>query len=276
MGGFELIAHLEVDWGGGRRWAVTPPLLCLLPGAGGNAALLGARTAGTKAVLSDCLRSGTLADFTMVPQPAGWPTAWYVGVDSSSALVKAAEAIGGHATALPRQCYRAHFGDLSSLLERRERSFSFSGFGAERLDPGTLRYRSVEAERVREPGCYRQKSRGTNVYWFVSDDGVIHYLDRWTATHAELGRLRARGEPTPDVVSYDPDTLRLRVDAQAQLPIPWARLAMVGTGLAPAMMKPSSGRWYQIFEGVEVNAYLDIKKSLGLPTSRAHLPRSSE
>jgi len=276
MGAFELLAHLEVDWSGGRRWTVTPPLLCLLPGAGGNAACLGARTDGMTAALADCIRGGILADFTTVPQPAGWPTAWYVGVDSSSALVEAAEAIGGHATALPRQCYRTHFGDLGSLLQRRAREFSYSGFGAERLDPGTLRYRAVEAEGVREPGCYRQKSRGTNVYWFVSDDGTIHHLDRWTATHAELGRIRAKGEPTPDVVSYDPNTLRLRVDAQAQLPTPWARLAMVSTGLAPATVKPASGRWYQVFEGVEVNAYLDIKKSLGLPASRAHLPRSSE
>jgi hypothetical protein len=275
MGNLELLAHLEVDWNGGRRWTVTPPVLCLLPGAGGNAVCLGARTRGTRAAIEDCVRDGVLAGFTMVSQPEGWPKAWYVGVEAWPALVEAAERIGGHATAHPRQRYLAHFGDLESLLRGRVKHFSYSGFGAEALELPTLRYRPVEAERIREPGCYRQKSRGMNVYGFVDDDGAIHHLDRWTATHAELARVRARGEATPDVVAYDPDTLRLKVDARAQLPTPWARLAMASTGLAPTTVKPGSGNWYQVFEGVEANAYRDIKNSLGLPASRTHLARSA-
>ena len=265
MGSFELLAHIEVDWVGGRRWSVTPPTLCMLRGGGGNAFLVGARTAGSKAAILECLSRGVAVDFVSHGQGETEPSAWYIGASSWSALETVAASLNGVATSRADQLYDDHYGDLEQMLDHHAVNFSHSGFQAERLDINELRFQGVGQDGVNQPGCYRQISQGRNVYWFVSENETVHRVNRWLAVHAELSRQRALGQQTPKVVGYDPESLRMRVDARAQLPIPWARVAMACTGLSPTMVKPTSGPWFQIFDGVEANVYRKIRDALNLP-----------
>jgi len=275
LGLLETLSHVEVDWDRGQ-WAVTPPVLSSLPGAGGNAVLFGSRSKGTWAALEQLASEGVLTSLKAVPQDMGAPSAWFVGCRSWRAIEAVANHLGAIPINRPRRHYQEHFGDIDSLLTKREKQFPYSGFQAERLNGEDLRYYAIDGPRARasgEPGCFRQLHSGKNAYWFVSDSGTIHRVDRWTATHAELLRLRSAGRPSADVVGWDQDSLRLLVLGQAQLPMPWARVAMACSGLAPQMIKPDSQPWYQIYEGVEPKVYLQIMKDLKLDRMKATVPR---
>jgi hypothetical protein len=263
----EILGHLEVDWATTGRWWTTPTVLNLAEGSGGNAAITGARTRATRTVLAREISSGTLASFASVDQGPGWPSAWFVGIASVTALAAAAEALSAVATNQAPYDYLKHLRDLITVLASAETAFPPSGIRAEELArDDSLRFVPCEVRYAQwPPGCFRQRSRGIDHYLFVDDDGTAHVTDRWVATHAELDRRRRNNLHAPTPVAWDPDTSRLSVWRNAQLPTAWARAAVLSTGLAPARIRLSNGQLIDRFEGVDVNTYREIVDSLRIP-----------
>jgi hypothetical protein len=86
------LAHVEVDWSGGR-WAVAPPVAVLLPASGGTVVLAGSRRMGAVDRLNDVVSIQTL------PGASGdnrlpTPTQVYLQADSMNDLIDGLEACG--------------------------------------------------------------------------------------------------------------------------------------------------------------------------------------
>jgi hypothetical protein len=266
----EVVGHIEVDWERSGRWAVTPAVLNLAVGAGGNAGLIGARTPATWRLLHGLKDEGSLEDVTLVPQPEPWPSAWFVGCDSTSGFIAAAERIGAVVSTRAHRAYIDQMGSLDDVLRSARQEFAPSGFQAERLEVGSrLRFAACEVRYAQwPPGCFRQKSRGIDRYIYVDADRVVHLTDRWIATHCELRRLRELGATGYVPLSWNSETEQLFCDRQAQLPLAWVRAAVLCTGLAPTQERPTGGAWRDIYDGVDAVTYMKIADSLEVPHMR--------
>ena len=151
-----------------------------------------------------------------------------------------------------RSLYEHHFGSLADLLGHSQREFKPSGFEAEVLDPISLFFeRSALPGQIDGPGCFRQPTHGSYRYYFVDDAGDTFSPDRWTAVHAELGRRRQHELPEASVLEYDRAAQRMAVSASAQLPLPWARVAVAASGRLPRRVADRAGTMVDIFDGIE-------------------------
>ena len=160
---------------------------------------------------------------------------WFVGILSTVALESAAESLDGVATNQAPLDFLEFLGDLDSLLGAAKILFSPSGIQAEELAHGeALRFLPCAVRYGQfPPGCFRQRSRGIDLYIFVDDNGTTYAIDRWLAIHAELDRRRRNGLRAKTPVAWDPTSNRLAVACNAQLPTAWSRAAILSTGLPP-------------------------------------------
>ena len=269
------MGHIDVDWDRSGRWAVIPPTLALIEGSGGNAVLLGARTGGTWQRLVELRRRGVVKDLMAVASSDAYPSTWFVGVASGDDLDSTAAELGGTAVTEPVWWALNHFADLRAIVESARARFVPSGFQAKTFDAPRLRF--VDAEVTKDdwpPGCFEQRSQGKHRYIFVNDNGERHILDRWVAVHAELDRCRRRGVAVPDVLTWDRRSQRMANLAGAQLPVQWARAAILCTGLPPHRATQAS--WTDIYEGVKVTLWKGFCEALAIPLVGEDLSRFDE
>ncbi len=272
LANLELMGHVEVDWPGGDGWSANPPALAHVAGSGGNAVLIGGRTTGTWTALEELFEQGVAASVKQIQNERDFPSSWFVGIHSTEVLTDIADQLGIVATTSLAYDYDNHFLGLDDILSVSIREYAGSGFQAERLDPITLRYQSADIRRGRwPPGLFRQLSAGRKQYIFIDDTEILHLLDRWTATHAELRRQESAGGHVPDVILYDFNLERMAVHVEARLPTQWARAALSGTGLPPHRHR-HNGRSFDVYEGVSPYLYNRIWKSLG----REGIPRQHD
>ena len=267
----EKLGHVDVDWDH-DRWAVVPTSLALIEGSGGNAVLLGARTAATWARLAALASVGLVKSVTALENGLGYPSSWFVGVSSGDNLDDITAEFGAKAVTRPVQTALNHFVGLYAVLSASTARFVPSGFQARKFDTQTLRFVDTEVSRdAWPPGCFEQRSRGRNRYLFVNDTGVRHLADRWIAIHAELDRCRRNGIPVPDVLLWDKRTERMANLSGAQLPVQWARAAILCAGVAPRRI--TSGTWTNIYEGVKITLWRRFCDALEIPRVQGDLSR---
>jgi len=268
----ELMGVVEVDWEQTGRWAANPPALCMVEGAGGSAALVGARTTGTWDQVQALITEGVVRGAKAVDNGGQYPSTWYLAFDSAAAFDTAAKALGAAALTDVPGGHLEFYATLPEVLEKSVARFLPSGFQPRRLSASTLRF--VEAEVRRDewpPGCFEQRSRGRNVYLFIDDDGTRHVLDRWMAVHAELDRSRRHGVVVPRVLTWDPRLQRMANLASARLPTQWARAAMMATALPPERV--TGGSWTDVYEGVKATVWKRMCDALRIPLADEDLSR---
>lgn len=262
----EQLGHVDVDWTTGRRWWVTPTLLVIVAGAGGRASVTGARSRGMLSELQRAFQAGEIPSLELVPQRVDAPSSWYVGFRSERDLTDIADRIGATVVGDVQRLYKEHFGTLSQVLESARREFNPSGFEAERLDPETLYFERMDGHgQLDLPGCFRQPSHGGYRYYFVDDRAAVYSPDRWTATHAELARRRKHGLAEGGLLAYDVRTHQMGVAAGAQLPLPWARVAVAASGRLPRRVAVSSTGNVDVFDGIEPLLFKQIIDALDAP-----------
>ncbi len=261
----ELSGHVEVDWVRTGRWSVNPPVLSLIEGAGGNAALIGARSRSAVSKLAQLVESDVIVALNVVEQGPASPTAVFVAAPSYKALDHAAHAIGAMAKTAVRLEYMNALVQLEDALAAATSEFTASGIQAKRFNVSALRFEPCEIRfSVWRPGCYEQMSYGLHRYLFVDGEGKLHNVDRWLAIHAEINRVRSEGEATVVPLSWSSETESLFCDARAQLPIMWARAAVFCSGLLPIRHKDGrDGHFVDEYRGVLGATYNRIRDSLG-------------
>ena len=263
LGGLELAGHIEVDWERTGRWSVNPPSLALPAGSGGNAALIGARNGGTRARIDELISHGIVDSFNAVAGSAHHASTWFVGCASLDKLSDAAVALGANVAVHPGPLLMDLFSDLDQALASSESEFTPSGFQARRLNVETLRFEPVDVKYARWPaGCFAQLSMGRQKYIYVDGDDRRYVCDRWIATHAEIRRQRRQGRSVPEVLWWDGRTRRMAVVSSAQLPTPWARAAILCSGLAPRRVETDP--WRDVYEGVPATMYRRFAEALEL------------
>lgn len=266
----ELSGHVEVDWVQSGRWWVAPPVLSFVEGSGGNAVLLGARSRETIRRLEGLRADGEIEALTFVAQGPASPTAIFVGVSSVAALMAAGAAIGAEPKTTVRLEYKDALAPLHEAVAAGASDYTASGIQAKRLDPVTLRFEPCEVRFGSwKPGCYEQMSYGLRRYLYVDDDGGLHNVDRWVAVHAELNRVRGSTAGVANPLSWAADSHSLFCDARAQLPIMWARAAVMCTGLLPLRWVHADGHQVDEYRGVPLTTYGAISRTLGYELQQA-------
>lgn len=266
----ELCGHVEVDWVRTGRWSINPPVLSQIEGAGGNAVLIGARSRSTIAALARLDAVEKFAAFTQVQQGVASPTAVFVAATSVESLGAAASAIGATAKTTVRLEYKDALLTLDDAIAAGADEYTASGIQARRLNVSTFRFEPCEIRfGTWRPGCYEQMSYGLRRYLYVDDDGALHNLERWLAVHAEINRSRRRGVNVAVPLSWAPKSESLFCDARAQLPIMWARAAVMCSGLLPIRHVAPDGHHVDEYRGVLASTYNTIRKTLGYPSQLA-------
>lgn len=267
----ELSGHVEVDWVRTGRWWVTPPVLSFVEGAGGNAVLLGARSPETLSELRRLEAAGGVRAVTIVPQGEGSPSAVFVGASSIADLASAGQAIGAAAKTTVRLEYKDALVPLQAAVAAGASEYTSSGIQAKRLNMATLRFEPCEVRfGYWTPGCYEQMSYGLRRYLYVDDQGGLHNLDRWIAVHAEINRAMGSTVGVTNPISWSPETQSLFCDARAQLPMMWARAAVMCTGLLPIRHADTAdGHYVDEYRGVLGTTYNRIRLTLGYEVQRA-------
>lgn len=268
----ELSGHVEVDWVHSGRWWVTPPVLSFVGGSGGNAVLIGARSHETVAILERLEANGEIQALSYVSQGPGSPTAVFVGVSSMEGLTAAARAIGASPRTTVRLEYKDALVSLEQVLAETVSEYTSSGIQARRFNVATLRFEPYEVRfgNWRTSGCYEQKSYGIPRYLYVDDRGLLHNLDRWIAVHAEIHRSRLSDSGVLNPLAWSPKSESLFCDARVQLPIMWARAAIMCTGLLPIRhLGAADGHYLDEYRGVLATTYNKIRLTLGYPAQSA-------
>jgi hypothetical protein len=264
----ELCGHIEVDWVRTGRWSINPTVLSQIEGGGGNSVLLGARSRSTLATLAKLEVAGEIAALTQISQGPASPTAVFIAASTSAALESAAKSIGGTFKTTVRLEYKNALLNLEDAIAGGASAYTASGIQAKRFNISTLRFEPIEVRFGGwKPGCYEQMSYGLRRYLFVDREGNLHNIDRWLAIHAEILRARESGLHVPVPLSWSLDSESLFCDARAQLPIMWARAAVMCNGLLPIRRVTSDGSYLDEYRGVLAATYTRIRDTLRYPTN---------
>lgn len=273
----EVSGHIEVDWVKSGRWWIAPPVLSFVEGASGNAVLLGARSRETIRRLQGLLAEGGIEALTWVNQGPASPSAIFVGVSSVADLAAAGAAIGAEPKTTVRLEYNDALAPLDVAIDAGSSDYTASGIQAKRLNPASLWFEPCEVRFGGwKPGCYEQLSYGLRRYLFVDQAGGLHNVDRWVATHAELNRVRGLTGSIAIPLSWSPDSQSLVCDARAQLPIMWARAAVMCTGLLPLRRVLPGNHHVDEYRGVPGTTYNAIRKTLGYELQAAPVSQGGD
>ena len=267
LGRLEQLGHVDVGWDSGQAWWIARPALVVCSGAGGRAVLTGARTRATMNALVRWKLDGRIPSLDVLAQPRTAPAA---GVRRLQERARTVRRRRGDRCA----CRDRRLPALSVALrdagrhvaERSTRvpSKRFRGGGAGRRDPAVRADRRPERDRAsrvlstadaRHHGVLvRRRRRGRLPRPTVGGD------PRRAPTAPTRARL-----PEQSVLEYDVRTQRMAVSSDAQLPLPWARVAMAASGRLPSHVRGTSGRLLEVFDGIEPVLYKEICDALGAP-----------
>jgi hypothetical protein len=226
-GTMAVLAHIEIDWVR-SRWCAAPPVLTILPFAGGRSLLTGARTRALLGALDE--ETSEIATMNVMSAPYAQPqapSAIYLVSESESDIEQLAIRLG--------ISYEFSVADrLSRLLPSLTSNGTASpggplarGFQVDKLRVDGLEWLAVES--VETPGLYRYNLYGRPDFRYVDLAGRSFAVDKATGTYLELSRNRHR------VLAFREDGVNgtLIVPVRAPLPTLQARAAALCSGLAP-------------------------------------------
>jgi hypothetical protein len=222
-----VLGHLEVDWVGGE-WCAAPPVLTIIPYAGGRALLTGARTR----TLLDRLAAETADDVTMnviyAPYPQSEaPAAIYLVAESETDIEGLARRLRIRYEYSVSERLSELLPSLTSYLSLSGGSPAARGFEVEKFSDRSLGWTAVESDQ--SPGLYRYNLYGRPEFRFVTSAGRSFTTDKAIGVFAELARTRRR------VIAFSNESPNgtLIVPVGVPLPVLHARAAAMCTGLAP-------------------------------------------
>ncbi len=208
------------------RWAVSPPVVTVVPGASVHAVIVGARTRLLQAALRERIESSQHLDLIERPQREG-PDAIYISCNDERELAKLAANVGGHYEYSVSERISQLLPALEDLLSAAAAPPPTSGYGTSLWQPDTNRFRAIE--RTDRPGLYRYEAYGTPQFRYTSDGQQYSDVDFSTGRYAELRRMGR------SVLVYLREAINglLVVPARADLPALHARSAILCSGLLP-------------------------------------------
>lgn len=221
------LSHIEVDWRRGT-WAAAPPVLTILPDAGGIALLTGARTR----TLVQELDRETSPEVTM---NVVWhrraqyeaPDAIYLSINDESDIEQLAERLRiAYEYSVADRLSRA-LPHMESILEIARSTPPPGGFEVMTLAIENLKWHGVQS--LSGAGLYEFILPGRSEYRFYDGD-TFYATDRPTGIYAELRRQDRH------VLVYKPEPRNgsLIVPLDAPLPVLQARAAAMCSGLDAA------------------------------------------
>jgi hypothetical protein len=228
------LGHIEVDWENGR-WAAAPPLLTILPSAGGHALLTGARTRALVDRLADATDDPCLY---MVQSPQRFaPSAILIACEDETNIERLAERLQIDYEFSVSDRFSELLPELDSYLALASAPRAPRGYGVARLELTTLEW--VDAEHDRAVGLYRYDAYGRPTYRLVAGQDETYKVDLAIGAWVALSRW---GE---NRLRYSEEDVNgtLAVPVATPLPTLHARAAALCSGLAPGRI--GNTLWYR-------------------------------
>jgi hypothetical protein len=220
------LGHLEIDWQA-SSWTAAPPVLTLLPSAGGHALLTGGRTRTLKDRLREEL-SKRVDLFAPDPHEQTLaPSAYLIASESERSILELADALQVRFTYSVSTQLARLLPSLDSYLSLAHSQRAPAGYGVQRFDPLSLNWSDAEDDfalgfyRYDAPQGprFRLVESRTSVFAVNRDLGVYAALSRWGESRMRYFAGTINGE--------------LEVPLRAPLPTLHARAAVLCSGLAP-------------------------------------------
>lgn len=227
------LGHLEVDWHHGR-WAVSPPLLTILPSAGAHALLTGARTRA----LMDRLTNAT-DDPRLYLTPCAQrlaPTAILIACEDETDIESLAERLGiGYEFSVSDRLSEL-LPELDSYLALASAMPAPRGYGVAQLDLHRLDWADAESDRA--PGLYRYDAHGRPAFRLLDGDEI--YAVDWA-----IGAWAALSRWGENKLLYREEAVNGTLVAPVGAPLPTlhARAAALCSGLTPG--RSGGDDWYR-------------------------------
>lgn len=255
-----VLAHIEIDWVR-SRWCAAPPVLTILPFAGGRSLLTGARTRALLAALDE--ETSEVATMNVMTAPYAQPqapSAIYLVSESEEDIEQLAVRLGIN--------YEFSVADrLSRLLPSLTSNATATpggplarGFQVDKLRVDGLEWIAVES--VETPGLYRYNLYGRPDFRYVDSPDRSFAVDKATGTYLELSRNRHK------VLGFREAAVNgtLIVPVRAPLPTLHARAAALCSGLAPTFDRTTLTMHYP-------NVPLTIAERIGSSLEQSPLHR---
>lgn len=247
------LSHIEVDWRS-STWAAAPPVLTVIPDAGGHALLAGARTRTLLQHLGSELSAEGVTDLFYDRRSQGdAPDAIFIAMNDESDVEQLASNLGvSYEYSVADRLSRV-LPSLNSVLSASRSTPPATGFEVKRFDARALRWRASTSFSA--PGLYTFLLPGYSEYRFRTSN-LTFAVDRATGIYSELRR------DNQNVLRYakEPRNGTLIVPLDAPLPILQARTAVMCSGLDAY---PIFGDRIRRFVNVPSRIAVRIAQSLG-------------
>ena len=263
------LGHLEMSWGDKATWCAAPPVLTMIPRSGGRALLTGARTrtlyepgAGSGAAAAGRLfeAADNLGLYVDEWSAAAGPTTAMIACESAGDAERLADALGIAYTYSVADQLAGMLPPLDAYARLWRPGELPRGFDAERFDFDELAW--YPTETTAESGLYRCRTWQTHVHAINSPMG-------WRRVPREIGIYEVLRWERRRVLSYDADTLDLKVPVHARLPILHARAAIMCSGRLPRFMR-EDGSPVLVYVNVSANVAAGIAAALAQELEMAH------
>ena len=230
------LGHVEVARGA-SKWAVTPPVITIVPGASVHAVVVGARTKQFLRHLSDAVDATQHLDLVNRSQSEG-PDVLYISCSDESFLTALSKRVGAQYEYSVGERLSHLLPDLPRILQSSAAPPPAVGYGVGRWDPDSNRFLLTDKTNI--PGLYRYEVYGAAQFRFCPEPDRYVDVDLSTGRFAELDR---QGR---SVLQYEYESINgtLKVPVRSDLPAVQARSAILCSGLLPKFDSQSSLRLY--------------------------------
>jgi hypothetical protein len=230
------LGHVEVARGE-SKWAVTPPVITIVPGASVHAVVVGARTTTFLGHLSDGVDATQHLELITRSQAEG-PDVLYISCSDESLLTDLARKVGARYEYSVGERLSHLLPDLAAILKTGAAPPPAVGFGVGRWDPDSNRFPLTDKTAL--PGLYRYEVYGAAQFRFCPEPERYVDVDLSTGRFAELNRLGRA------VLEYEAESINgtLKVPVKSDLPALQARAAILCSGLLPNFDRQTYARLY--------------------------------
>lgn len=255
------LGHIDIDWPK-RRWSVSPPAICLLPGTGGCAVLSGSRTGH--------LHGRLISDppnevYPFVVHPADGPTAIYLKVSSTSHLEEYAARVGIPLVVDPASTLGALLPASDDCLERANPPHPDADLYRRCMATSRWLPRPPKGQEI--DGLYRWEHQGLFMFrlchggewWRADDDGHL-----WVIAHRRAPRDVLEWKPR-DPNGDKPE--RLLVHGRIRLPQLAVRALVACSGQLPQQGGSDPG--YLMYPNVARTIALHLGGKMGIEVGNA-------
>lgn len=219
------LGHIEVDWGS-QKWSAPPPVLTMLPLAGGYGIATGGRTRAFADRLQTAAAERSGLWLTPVQQDDA-PTALFLQCEEEREVALLAADLNIPFAPVAGEQLSSVLPELRTECRLYPDGAPNRGFETQRLDTATLSWQPHD--RMSTPGLYRVEVPWRTQTWWSAKPG--HYAEVAFAdgVYEELRRVDRQ------VLQWQADSRNgtLLVPLQAPLPLLHARAAILCSGLAP-------------------------------------------